>query len=69
MLKASLDKRASLDKKTTGTPQEEQIHEATRLYQGHWNRRGRRSNPGSAGNRAIDARNQMAHGGELAEIA
>jgi hypothetical protein len=69
MLKVSFDKNASLDKKATGTPQEEQIHEATRLYQDHWNRRGRRCHPGGASNRAIDARNQMAHGGELAEIA
>jgi hypothetical protein len=69
MLKASLDKNASLDKKATGTPQEEELNEATRLYQGHWNRRGRRCHLGSPGDRAIDARNQMAHGGELAEIA
>src|SRR6266404_7294471 len=69
MLKASRDNKASLGKKATGTPQEEEIHEATRLYQGHRNRRGRRCNLGSTGDRAIHAGNQMANDNKLAEIA
>jgi TRAP-type mannitol/chloroaromatic compound transport system substrate-binding protein len=47
---------------------EEEFNEATRLYQGYGVRRCRRRNRCSAGDRAVDARNQMAHADKLAEI-
>src|SRR3954471_3358658 len=63
--KASLDKKAFQQSKHLKGA----LHEATGFYQGHRTWRCRRSRGGRAGDRAIDAGDQMAHADELAEVA
>ena len=64
MLAGSLDTKAD-----TTHHQGKEFNEAKRLYQGHRIGRGGRGDDCRAGDRAIDAGNQMAHDDELAEIA
>src|SRR3981081_1843997 len=61
--------RISLDTKAGITPEEEELNEATRLYQGHRSRRGRRCSHGGAGDRGIEPGGQAAPGAGRAEIA
>ena len=65
MLKESLDTKA--DRKASHHQGE--FNEASRFYQGHRNRRRGGSGHRRAGDRAVDAGDQMAHADELAEVA
>src|ERR1700722_782172 len=60
---------ASLGTKAGTTSRQGRNHETTRFYQGRRIGRGGRGDDGGAGDRAVDAGDQMALDGKLAEIA